>query len=410
MAPKKKAAAAAAAHSAAKKRGSQVQINANVETSLRTAVAALPVQQPAASSTKQKLSRDELLSRAVEVYSKVMELGFQPGDAAHALQELRHGEMGLEEALDWLCLHVSASQLPKQFQGISQLASASGKASVLARAAPQQAGGKRQAAAPAAAPVKRAPKPAESAAEKAAKAARAAAAQEKDRQSQKDWMRRYMEQQSDSEEDEDSRGDDVIEDWELFADPKEIERRKAERKRQALPLEDRQQILASEWVEARSRAAKAKSANDKSQQKAMGQVIRNLKLEMAQLGLTEDECTAMGSTAEEQDPMVGPEDDEEAWPELGGAAIGHDAEEPCLIPEGPDTSAPALSNGAAAEGEAAEGAELGMGLFDEEEASNWQAPQPTKPSQTQTPQMWGSYGSSARSQQVKKGSAKPSPP
>ena len=78
--------------------------------------------------------------------------------------------------------------------------------------------------------------------------------------------------------------DGVIEDWELFADPKEIERRKAERKRQALPLQERQQILASEWVEARSRAARAKSANDKSQQKAMGQVIRNLKLEMAQLG------------------------------------------------------------------------------------------------------------------------------
>lgn len=76
----------------------------------------------------------------------------------------------------------------------------------------------------------------------------------------------------------------VIEDWELFADPQEIERRKAERKRQALPLYERQQNLASEWVDARARAARAKSANDKSQQKAMGQVIRTLKLEMARLG------------------------------------------------------------------------------------------------------------------------------
>ena len=39
MAPKKKAAAAAAAHAAAKKRGSQVQVNASTEDSLRTAVA-----------------------------------------------------------------------------------------------------------------------------------------------------------------------------------------------------------------------------------------------------------------------------------------------------------------------------------------------------------------------------------
>ena len=77
---------------------------------------------------------------------------------------------------------------------------------------------------------------------------------------------------------------EVIEDWELFADPKEAERRKAERKRQALPLEERQHILASEWVDARSHAATAKAQNDKAQQKAMGQIIRNLKLEMSQLG------------------------------------------------------------------------------------------------------------------------------
>lgn len=31
--------------------------------------------------------------------------------------------------------------------------------------------------------------------------------------------------------------DGSIEDWELFADPREIERRKAERKRAALPAE-----------------------------------------------------------------------------------------------------------------------------------------------------------------------------
>ena len=75
-----------------------------------------------------------------------------------------------------------------------------------------------------------------------------------------------------------------------------------------------------------------------------------------------------------------------------------------MAQETADGSASALSNGAAADGEAAEGAELGMGLFNEEEDSKWQGPQPTKPSRTQAPQMWGSYGSSARTQQVKKGS------
>ena len=51
--------------------------------------------------------------------------------------------MVLEEALDWLCLHLPAASLPKQFQGISQVASASGKASIVARASHSPAAGNR---------------------------------------------------------------------------------------------------------------------------------------------------------------------------------------------------------------------------------------------------------------------------
>ena len=58
-------------------------------------------------------------------------------------QELRGGAMVLEEALDWLCLHLPAASLPKQFQGISQVASASGKASIVARASHSPAAGNR---------------------------------------------------------------------------------------------------------------------------------------------------------------------------------------------------------------------------------------------------------------------------
>lgn len=47
---------------------------------------ALPAQQPVGKSPKQQLSKEELLSRAVDVYSKIMDLGFQSEDAAHALQ------------------------------------------------------------------------------------------------------------------------------------------------------------------------------------------------------------------------------------------------------------------------------------------------------------------------------------
>ncbi len=61
-------------------------------------------------------------------------------------------------------------------------------------------------------------------------------------------------------------------------------------------------------------------------------------------------------------------------------------------------------SGKAADGVAAEDAGLGMGLFDEEQPTDWEAPQPAKPSRDGAPQMWGNYGSSAKSQRVKKGS------
>ncbi len=75
-----------------------------------------------------------------------------------------------------------------------------------------------------------------------------------------------------------------MEDWELWGDPREIERRKAERKRESLPLHVRKTHLAEEWGLARAEAAKAKAAADKPRQKAAGLLIASLKQEMKQLG------------------------------------------------------------------------------------------------------------------------------
>lgn len=77
-----------------------------------------------------------------------------------------------------------------------------------------------------------------------------------------------------------------IEEWELWGDPREVERRKAERKKAKLPPEARKAQLAEEWVRAKAAAANAKAAADKARQKAAGAVIRDLKLEMQQLGTT----------------------------------------------------------------------------------------------------------------------------
>ena len=77
---------------------------------------------------------------------------------------------------------------------------------------------------------------------------------------------------------------EVIEDWEVWGDPREVERRKVERARAAQPPEQRRVQVVAEWATARAAAAGAKSAGDKAKQKSVGQIIRGLKQEMQQLG------------------------------------------------------------------------------------------------------------------------------
>ena len=77
---------------------------------------------------------------------------------------------------------------------------------------------------------------------------------------------------------------EVVEDWEVWGDPREVERRKAERARAAQPPEQRRVQVVTEWATARAAAAVAKSAGDKAKQKSVGQIIRGLKQEMQQLG------------------------------------------------------------------------------------------------------------------------------
>ena len=88
--------------------------------------------------------------------------------------------------------------------------------------------------------------------------------------------------------------DDIIHDWELWGDPREIERRKAERKKANIPPEVRRTQVAAEWVQAKQMAAAAKSAGDKARQKEAGTLIRDLKLEMKGLG---EPCTSPGGAA-----------------------------------------------------------------------------------------------------------------
>jgi ATP-dependent RNA helicase DHX29 len=91
--------------------------------------------------------------------------------------------------------------------------------------------------------------------------------------------------------------DSIIEDWELWGDPREIERRQAERAFKSQTPEQQRASLAQEWVQAREWAAAAKASGDKTGQKSAGQLIGMLKGEMGKLGLSEAEAAELVAVA-----------------------------------------------------------------------------------------------------------------
>ena len=115
---------------------------------------------------------------------------------------------------------------------------------------------------------------------------------------QKSWILRYAEEAlSSSEEDEREEAEEdagtAIEDWEIWGDPREVERRKMERSREMLPREARLKLIAEELSTVKEAATKAKMSSDKSAQKAAGQIIGQLKRELAALGASEEDLPSV---------------------------------------------------------------------------------------------------------------------
>ncbi|GBG62911.1 hypothetical protein CBR_g34283 [Chara braunii] len=143
----------------------------------------------------------------------------------------------------------------------------------------------------------------------------------------------YCAMQSDEDEENASSSED---DWEVWADPREQMRRKQERKKVVDPAA-RAVSAAAEFRAAKEEAMKAKEKGDKQRQMAAGKVIRELKEEMARLGLEEEvlyrepATDDVGALAGETD---GREDGETAVSEgggfgssLGGLLTGEESDE-----------------------------------------------------------------------------------
>ncbi|EFJ53272.1 hypothetical protein VOLCADRAFT_86387 [Volvox carteri f. nagariensis] len=283
------------------------------------------------------------------LWNQLLAAGFGTEHIKRVVPELARGlsSPSLEAALDWLCLHLAASELPQKFKSAGGGGGAGGApVRILAVAQTQHQQELVSATAGAAIAVAGESEPgavrlegrsdglwdqssdsglgvSDNEAEPAGAAAAAAAAAAAQGSTSddvvgsaagaaatraaggggggmKEWILRYMDEQASSSEDEREAAEggtagtsscsSVADfEWEVWGDPREVSRRRAERARSRLPPEERRKQLAEEWVRAKEVAARAKATGDKARQKDVGLMIRDLKQEMAALGVTEQQ-------------------------------------------------------------------------------------------------------------------------
>jgi ATP-dependent RNA helicase DHX29 len=231
------------------------------------------------------------------VYLGLRRQGFQRPQVEAALSALPLAEAAVASALDWLLLHLEPADLPARYvdntrsRGPVELLHKPTALPAAARRDAEQAQ-QRQAAAAAQAAQAAAAAAAAAAAEEAV---RRKAQEEQEKESRRAWILQYAEESSDSGGGASGGGSprsaasEVVEDWEVWGDPREIERRRNERRRGALPRDQRLALIAEELAAAKAGAAAAKAAGDKGRQRGCGQVIGYLKQEMAELGVTDEE-------------------------------------------------------------------------------------------------------------------------
>eukprot|EP00798_Chlamydomonas_sp_ICE-L_P014354 gene14354-20351_t len=320
------------------------------------------------------------------VFDELLGLGFNQHQIQEALKALPLGSATLDTTMDWLCLNLPPSQLPRRFAG-GQRGIAGSKVKVMAKAQvihtrapavgelpPSESDDDEEeeeeeeedchAIIHTRAPAVGELPPSESDDdEDDEEEYRPAVSQDQkeEEQSAAEASKAWIRQQYLASLEQDGSGSEAgssscseIDDWELWADPREVERRRSDRQRTKIPVEERRRHVAHELARAKDYAAAAKSAGDKAKQKEVGQIIRGIKQEMERLGLSEAVAMAIVSQANEPPPS-------QAKPAASSAMpVASQANEPPLpaaksaassaMPGANNRSAPELSGGGAGEG------------------------------------------------------------
>ncbi|KAI3433652.1 hypothetical protein D9Q98_003461 [Chlorella vulgaris] len=349
MAPKTKAKAQSAAQAASKKKSSAVEITHHTEQQIRQALKELDVpwetttlptagiasQSAALPASKHgQPSAEQLLA----VYAALQhQHGFEARHVEAALSALPLAAISEESALDWLLLHLDSSELPRRY-AVSWRLSPSGTVDVKnkarevtpAEAAAEAAAAAAVAAEQAAMAQVELQRRREQDAAQAAEAQRAAEeARAKEEEQRREWIKQYMEEGSGSEAGSDGSQVEAesdassIEDWEVWGDPREQQRRQQARSRERLPREQRLALIAAEMAHARREAAAAKAGGRKEQQKACGQLIGRLRQEMQGLGISDAELEAAMPQTDAEPAAAAPA--APAAAAAGGEAVGGDA-------------------------------------------------------------------------------------
>ncbi|KAL4528705.1 hypothetical protein Ndes2437A_g03253 [Nannochloris sp. 'desiccata'] len=263
--------AASVGSAAGKKKQAALEISPQIEIAVTKALASLSIDDRcnrsaiAASSTAptctpqsagepSSTATTALVKHVSEVHRALTTQGFVRHHVERALEALPLHSIAVGSALDWLLLHLDRNELPKQYADQRKAAEIEEKNRL--------------------------------------------EAEEKEKAARRAWILQYAESSSSSSDQEES--DDagashpnrsptgsVIEDWEVWGDQREVDRRRAERARSALNREDRLELIATELAKTMAGAAKAKASGDKAEQRMFGQMIGQLKREMAGLGVRE---------------------------------------------------------------------------------------------------------------------------
>lgn len=219
--------------------------------------------------TRKKASR-----RLFSVYEQLKEYGFQAEQIEEAILQLPKKCASLDLSLDWLMLAIPSDALPKSFRNYSGVFSTQNLIEIIQTSNPGAQSSSKTMDVLSPAPLQslvlhKKPK------------------QTQDGGGNKDWILQYLQQSTDEEE-----GPYLEEgplsgsqEWEIWSDPREVERRKRERNEGELTEVEKRTLVLQELEKVKLEAAGAKKMRDSAKQRKTGIMIQQLKAELGQLGI-----------------------------------------------------------------------------------------------------------------------------